>query len=89
MGENQNSAVVLQIPVEYWWMIPSGLKYKHTVFEPETQRWRPGTGFAGGGPQFQKLQFWAKYSHFWAKKALEHIHKGKMNGDSGYTARAA
>ena len=41
-----------------------GVKYNHTKFEQETQRWRPGTGFASGGPQFQKLQFRAKNSHF-------------------------
>ena len=46
------------------------VKYNHTKSERETQRWRPGIGFASGGPQFQKLQFRAKNSHFWAKKAL-------------------
>ena len=54
MGKNQNSVVVLQIRVEFWWMIPMGVKYNHTKFEQETQQWRPGTGFASGGPQFQK-----------------------------------
>ena len=49
-----------------------GVKYNHTKFERQTQRWQPGTGFASGGSQFQKLQFRAKNSHFWAKKALEH-----------------
>ena len=49
-------------------MIPMGVKYNHTKYEPKTQRWRPGTGFASGGPQFQKLQVRAKNSHFWAKK---------------------
>ena len=66
MGKNQNSIVVLQIRVKFWWMIPMGVKYNHTKFEQKTQRWRPGTGFASGGPQFQKLQFRAKNSHFWA-----------------------
>ena len=89
MGKNQNSAVVLQIPVKFWWMIPMGVKYKHTRFEQETQRWRPATGFASGGPQFQNLQLRAKNSHFWAKKALEHIHKGKMKGNGGYPSPAA
>ena len=55
MGKNQNSVVVLQIRVKFWWMIPMGVKYNHTKFEQETRRWRPGTGFASGGPQFQKL----------------------------------
>ena len=66
MGKNQNSVVVLQIPVKFWWMIPMDVKYNHTKFEQETQRWRPGTGFASGGPRLQKLQFRAKNSHFWA-----------------------
>ena len=70
MGKNQNSVVGVQIRVKFWWMIPMGVKYNHTKFERETQWWRPGTGFASGGPQFQKLQFRAKNSHFWAKKAL-------------------
>ena len=41
-----------------------GVRDNHTKYEPETQRWRPGTGVASGGPQFQKLQFRAKNSHF-------------------------
>ena len=69
MGKNQNSVLVLQIQVKFRWMIPMGVKYNHTKFEPETQEGRPGTGFASGGPEFQKLQFRAKNSHFWAKKA--------------------
>ena len=56
MGKNQNSAVVLQIRLKFWWMIPMGVSDNHTKFEEETQRWWPGTGFASGGPQFQKLQ---------------------------------
>ena len=64
MGKNQNSVVVLQIQVKFWWMIPVGVKYNHAKFEQETQRWRPGTGFASGGPQFQKLQFRAKNAFF-------------------------
>ena len=89
MGKNQNSVVVLQIRVKFWWMIPMGVKYNHTKFERETRRWRPGTGFASGRPQFHKLQFRAKNSHFWAKKALEHIHNGQTKGNGGYTSRAA
>ena len=46
-----------------------GVKYNHTKFEQETQRWQPGTEFASGGPRFQKLQFRAKNSHFGAKKS--------------------
>ena len=89
MAKNQNSVVVLQIQVKFWWMIPMGVKYNHTKFEQETQRWRPGTGFASGGPQFQKLHFTAKNSHFWAKKALEHIQNGQTKGNGGYTPRVA
>ena len=80
MGKNQNSVVVLQIWLKFWWMIPMGVKYNHTKFEQETQQWRPGTGFASGGPQFQKLQFRAKTSHFWAKKALEQHSKRPNEG---------
>ena len=68
MGKNQNSVVVLQIWVKFWWMIPMGVKYNDTKFEQKTQRWRLGMGFASGGPQFQKLQFRAKNSHFGPKK---------------------
>ena len=89
MAKNHNSVVVLQIRVKFWWMIPMGVKYNHTKFEQETQRWRPGTGFASGGPRFQKLQFRAKNSHFWAKKALEPIQNGQTKGNGGYTPRAA
>ena len=89
MGKNQNSVVVLQIRVKFWCMIPMGVKYNHTKFEQETQRWQPGTGFASGGPQFQKLQFRAKNSHFWAKKALHHIQNGQAKGNGGYIPRAA
>ena len=81
MGKNQNSVVVLQIQAKFWCMIP--------MVEQETQRWRPGMGFASGGPPFQKLQFRAKTSHFWAKKALEHIQYGQTKGNGGYTPSAA
>ena len=89
MGKNQNSVMVFWIWLKFWCIIPMGVKYNHTKFELETQRWRPGTGFAGGGPQFQKLQFRAKNSHFWAKEALEDIQNGQTKGNSGYTPLAA
>ena len=89
MGKNQNSVVVLLIQVKFWCMIPMGVKYNHTKFEQETQRWRPGTGFASGGRQFQKLQSRAKNRHFWANKALEHFQNGQTKGNGGYTSRAA
>ena len=43
-----------------------GVKYNHTEFEQETQRWRPGTGSASGGPGFQNLSKMAKKSRFLA-----------------------
>ena len=79
MGKNQNSVVVLRIWLKFWWMIP----------EQETQRWRPGTAVAGGGPRFQKLQFMAKNSHFWAKKAQEPVQNGQTKEKGGYTLCAA
>ena len=89
MGKNQKSVMVLRIRPKFWWMIPMGVRDNPTKYEPETQRWRPGTGVASGGPQFQKLQFRAKNSHFWAKKALEPIENGQTKGNGGYTPRAA
>ena len=89
MAKNQISVVVLHIRVKFRCMIPMGVKYNHTKFESETKRWRPGTAFASGGPQFQKLQFRAKNSRFWAKKALEHIQNGQTKGNGGYNPRAA
>ena len=68
MGKNQNSVVVLRIWLKFWWMIPMGVRDNHTKFEPETQRWWPGTAVASGGPQFQKLQFGAKTAIFGPKK---------------------
>ena len=38
MGKNQNSVVVLQIRLKFWWMIPMHVKYNHTKFEQETQQ---------------------------------------------------
>ena len=89
MGKNQNSVVVLHIRLKFWWMIPMGAKYNHTKFEQENQPWRPGIVVASGGPPFQKLQFRAKNSHFWAKTALEHIQNGQTKGNGGCTPRAA
>ena len=89
MGKNQNSVVVFWIWLKFWCMIPMGVKYNRIKFERETQQWRPGTGSASGGPLFQKLHFRAKNSHFWAKKAPEHIQNGQTKGNDGYTSRAA
>ena len=84
MGKNQTSVVGLQIPKKFWWMIPVCVKYNHTKFQRETQRRRPGMGLARGGPRFQKLQFRAKNSQFWAEKALIHIQNGQTKGNDGY-----
>ena len=89
MGENQNSVVVLQIRLKFWWMIPMGVRDNHTKFERETQRWWPATGVGSGGPRFQKLQFRAKNSHFKAKTAREPIQNGQTKGKCGYTPCAA
>ena len=32
-----------------------GVKYNHTKFEQETQRWRSGMGVSSGGPRFQNV----------------------------------
>ena len=42
MSKNQTSVVVLRIWLQFWCMIPMGVKYNHTKFERETRRWRPG-----------------------------------------------
>ena len=85
MGKNQTSVVVLRIRLKFWWMIPMGVRDNHTKYEPETQRWRPGTGVTSGRPRFQKLEFRAKNSHFRAKTALEPIQNGQTKGKCGYT----
>ena len=64
MGENQNSVVVLRIRLEFWWMMPKGVKYNHTKFERETRRWRLGMGFASGGPLFQNSSKMAQNCYF-------------------------
>ena len=60
MGKNQNSVVGLRIRVKFWWMIPMDVKYNHTKFERETQRWRPGTGFASGYLNFKNCSLGPK-----------------------------
>ena len=83
MGKNQ-SVVVLHIRLKFWWMIPMGVRDNHTKFEPETQWWRPGMGV-----KWRNLQFRAKNSHFWAKRALEPIQNGQGKGKGGCTPCAA
>ena len=60
-----------------------GVRDKHTMCEPETQRWRPGMGVARAGPPFQNLPFRAKISLFFclpktALKPAENGHEGKQ-----------
>ena len=66
-----------------------GVKDNHTKYEPETQRWRPGTGVANTGPPFQNLQFRAKISLFLPKTTQEADENGQMKGNSGYYTHAA
>ena len=61
--------MVLRIRLKLWWMIPMGVRDNQTKYELETQRWRPGTGFASGGPRFQKLQFRAKKKPFFGQNS--------------------
>ena len=45
-----------------------GVKYNHTKFEQETQRWWPGMGVTSGGPKFQNLsKMVKKKSHFFSQ----------------------
>ena len=64
MDQNQNSVVLLWPWLKFWCIIPMGVEYNHTKFEQETQRWRPGTGFASGGPLFQNSSNMAQNCHF-------------------------
>ena len=66
-----------------------GVRDNHTKYEPETQRWRPGTGVASAGPPFENVQFRAKISLFLPKTALEAAENGQKKGNSGYSTHAA
>ena len=44
MGKNQNSVVMLQIRLKFWWMIPMGVKYNHTRFEQKKSTVVAGNG---------------------------------------------
>ena len=70
-------------------MLPMGVGDNHTKYEPETQRWRPGTGAASAGPPLQNLRFRAKISLFLPKTALEPAENGQMKGNGGYSTHAA
>ena len=63
MGKNQTSVVVLRIRLELWWITTMGVKYDHTMVEQQTEQWRPGTGFASGGPPFQNLSKMPRKCH--------------------------
>ena len=77
MGKNQNSAVVLQIPVKFWWMIPMGVKYKHTRFEQETQRWRPGRDSQVADLSFKNCSLGRNTAIFGPKKPWNTFTKAK------------
>ena len=62
-----------------------GVRDNHKMYEPKTQRWRPGKGIASAGRQFQNLQFRAKISLLLPKTALEPAENGQMRGHSGYS----
>ena len=66
-----------------------GVKHNHTKFEQETQRWRPGTGFASGGPQSSKTAVQGQKQPFLGQKSPEHIQNGQTKGNGVYTSRAA
>ena len=89
MGKTHISVVVLRIGPKIWWMLPMGARDNHTKYEPQTQRWRSGTGITSAGPPFQNLQFRAKISLFVPKTALEPAENGQMKGKSGYSTHAA
>ena len=65
-----------------------GLWDNHIKYEPETQRWRPGTGVASAGPPFQNLQFRAKISLFLPKTTLEPAESSQMKGNTGSSTHA-
>ena len=65
-----------------------GVRDNHTKYEPDAQRWRPGTGVASAGPPFQNLQLSAKISLFLPKTALERAENGQMKGNNGYSTHA-
>ena len=88
MGVNHSCVVVLRIRQNFWWMLAMGARDNHTKFEPETPRWRPGTGVASAVPPFQNLQFRAKISLFLPKTTLEPIENNQMKGNSGYSTHA-
>ena len=70
-------------------MLPMGVRDNHTKYEPEPQRWRPGTGVASARPPFQNLQFRAKISLFLPETAVELAENNQMKGISGYSTHAA
>ena len=70
-------------------MLPMGVRDNHTNYEPETQRWRSGTGVISAGPPFQNLQFRAKISLFLPKTNRQPAESGQMKGNSGYSTHAA
>ena len=53
-----------------------GVRDNHTKYEPETQRRRPGSGVASGGPPFQNLLKMANKCPFLASLGAYDVHGG-------------
>ena len=66
--KNQNPVVVICIWLKFWCMIPMGVKCNHTKFEQESQRWRPGTGFARADLRFKPCSLGPKTAIFGPQK---------------------
>ena len=90
MGKNKSSMLVLRIRPKFWWMLPMGVRDKHTKYELDVQPWRPRTGITLAGLLFQNLQSRAKMSLFFflRKSALDRAKNGQMKGHCCYSANA-
>ena len=90
MGGNHGFVGVLWIRPNFWWMLPMGVRDNHTKYEPQTQRWRPGTSVTSVPPPLENFQFGAKISLFFLPKAaLVPSKNGQMKGNSGYFTHVA
>ena len=89
MGKTHSSMVVLWIRPIFWWMLPTGVREKHTKHGPETQQGRLRAGVVGAGPPFHNLQVGAKISLFSPKTTLEPAENDQMKGNSGYSTHVA
>ena len=69
MGQNQNSVVVLQIQVKFWWMIPMGVKYNHTKFEQENSTVVAGNGIRKWRTSVSKTAVYGQKQSFLGRKS--------------------